>query len=167
MHIDNVIFLILSKIAYTKFSEGPFHVRMAAQPTRYRLHSANRCPAPLDSGQAFFFCPFLFKFQFIVQCAVDTVGAIIDRPRRETLRIRIGFRRIRNSLPLRALDKRPYIHHRDNSININLPICNEPGMPIGVPETPARPGLPAGAARKHQFKLGGFPSPAAQKTGGP
>ena len=23
MHIDNVIFLILSKIAYTKFSEGP------------------------------------------------------------------------------------------------------------------------------------------------
>ena len=162
-------------------------MRMAAQPTRYRLHSANRCPAPLDSGQAFFFCPFLFKFQFIVQCAVDTVGAIIvklwcdchwqstyfdslrgaPRPRRETLRIRIGFRRIRNSLPLRALDKRPYIHHRDNSININLPICNEPGMPIGVPEIPARPGLPAGAARKHQFKLGGFSSPAAQKTGGP
>ena len=25
MHIDNVIFLILSKIAYTKFSEGPRH----------------------------------------------------------------------------------------------------------------------------------------------
>ena len=24
MHIDNVIFLILSKNAYTKFSEGPF-----------------------------------------------------------------------------------------------------------------------------------------------
>ena len=27
MHIDNVIFLILSKIAYTKFSEGPFEDR--------------------------------------------------------------------------------------------------------------------------------------------
>ena len=28
MHIDNVIFLILSKIAYTKFSVGPFETNL-------------------------------------------------------------------------------------------------------------------------------------------
>ena len=36
------------------------------------------------------------KLQFIAQCSVETVGAIIDRPRGRILRIRIGFRRIRN-----------------------------------------------------------------------
>ena len=39
---------------------------------------------------------------FIRQCAVNNVGAIIDRPRREKFRIRIGSRRIRNSVPQRA-----------------------------------------------------------------
>ena len=39
------------------------------------------------------------KYEFVVLCAVDNVGAAIGRPRREMLRIRIGFRRIRDIVP--------------------------------------------------------------------
>ena len=42
MHIENVIFLILSKIAYTKFSEGPnglhiVHLLLLSQKTIFRI----------------------------------------------------------------------------------------------------------------------------------
>ena len=47
---------------------------------------------------------------FIALCAVDHVGATTGRPRREMLRIRIGFRRIRNRQPQRAAGRRPYIN---------------------------------------------------------
>jgi len=32
-----------------------------------------------------------FKFQFMVQCSVDTVGAIIDRPARKFYEFALGF----------------------------------------------------------------------------
>ena len=39
------------------------------------------------------------------------VGALIERPRREKFRIRIGSQRIRNSVPQRAINDRPYVIH--------------------------------------------------------
>ena len=49
-------------------------------------------------------------WQIAVSRAVanDTVGAATRRPRSEMLRIRIGLRRIRKILPLRAPSGRPY-----------------------------------------------------------
>ena len=41
---------------------------------------------------------------------IPAVGAATSRPRSEMLRIRIGLRRIRKILPLRAAGRRPYIH---------------------------------------------------------
>ena len=39
---------------------------------------------------------------FSAQCYGDVVGALTERPRGKIFRIRIGFRQIRNILPLRA-----------------------------------------------------------------
>ena len=41
MHIDNVIFLILSKIAYTKFSVGPLQTKFARFLILQTLSSIN------------------------------------------------------------------------------------------------------------------------------
>jgi len=43
MHIDNVIFLILSKNAYTKFSAGPYNPKKCCQKTIqfYYYHPPN------------------------------------------------------------------------------------------------------------------------------
>ena len=59
-----------------------------------------------------------FKFQF----AAVIVGAATRRPRSEMLRIRIGLRRIRKILPLRAINDRPYGIICNGSINCNLPL---------------------------------------------
>ena len=54
MHIDNVIFLILSKNAYTKFSAGPFWLAEVGLYTTFRLicNKPLRNNAFLHLGQA-------------------------------------------------------------------------------------------------------------------
>ena len=63
---------------------------------------------------------FVGKFQFVDVFDDVIVGAPIGRPRSEMLRIRIRFWQIRKIFPLRAADRRPYIHHRNNPLNRNL-----------------------------------------------
>ena len=52
------------------------------------------------------------------------VGALIKRPRSEMLRIRIGLRRIRKILPLRAINDRPYGIHGTLYDKLQFIICN-------------------------------------------
>ena len=59
------------------------------------------------------------KFQFIALCAVDIVGAIIDRPAVQCYEFAENQCEYENS-SARALGERPYIHNRKSSINCNL-----------------------------------------------
>ena len=50
---------------------------------------------------------------------IKNVGALIERPRREGFRIRIGFRQIRRTYR-RAIDDRPYILKRILTVKFQL-----------------------------------------------
>ena len=52
MHIENVIFLILSKIAYTKFSEGPNPPVPKRKPKRKKTEESVSLP---EQDDRFFF----------------------------------------------------------------------------------------------------------------
>ena len=56
-------------------------------------------------------------FSVFAQLTITDVGALIERPRREMFRVRIGFRRIRNIGPQRAINDRPY--------KIHIALCNK------------------------------------------
>ena len=57
MHIENVIFLILSKIAYTKFSEGPAESHESDPPEisdGFKELEEFLCELPLEDNNAVF-----------------------------------------------------------------------------------------------------------------
>ena len=92
-----------------------------------KLQFRGQCPLTLRAQVAVdiatFLCSVTFlrcKFQFSELFDDVVVGATIGRPRSETLRICSKIRRIRNILPRRAPDRRPYDSNGRCTINCNL-----------------------------------------------